>query len=413
MKHSVQLFFITSLCIAANRSVAMELETPNKNSKEKKAKILTEITCIKDPFTAHYLTENRILINGKNGCSIVDPTTNTEIKRIFDSTGWASQIALHPHKTKFALSAYHYPSNHTHPNDARQKITIYNTQTYEVEHTIDWDHATTESMCFSPLDDTLAVCESDINVILYNYKKNTTTIINVPEAKNESQTHGNYYSPIFAFHPTQPFICLAWQTAYIHDLTTSTNKAMTKTSEYHTFCEYSSDGSFIALGTNYKINCIKPDQLPHFTAATRIYSNFDAKNDLDAFFGMAIHPNGNVLVTLARSTYRASNIFDLLQYWDINTKKCIATKNLRLISRDYSSPISISSSGNTLLIVMNNTCFEFKIPFKVIYQDITKKEFPFLLFLLKNYTNSCTDVEIPQDIYLVMRNTLLETYKRR
>jgi hypothetical protein len=101
-----------------------------------------------------------------------------------------------------------------------------------------------------------------------------------------------------------------------------------------------------------------------------------------------------------------------LQYWDINTNRCIATQNVRFIPRDYRSPISFCPSGAKLLIVMNNMCLEFKVPFKVLYKEMTKKRFSYLLLLLKNYTRSCADIEMPQELNLCIAKILLKLYKR-
>src|SRR5260221_5200673 len=99
MKHSIQLFLTTSLCIATNVSIAMELETPKTQSKNS-----TEITCIKTPQYAQYIHNGHVVIAGEDGCSIIDPKTNTEIKKL--CTLQSEQIAIHPNQTLFALLHY-------------------------------------------------------------------------------------------------------------------------------------------------------------------------------------------------------------------------------------------------------------------------------------------------------------------
>jgi WD40 repeat protein len=411
MKHSVQLFLATSFCITANISIAMNLESALLDlleQKEKKAKILTEITCIKEPYAALYLTENRILINGRNQCSIVDSTTNKEIKRIFDGNIWSSNIAVHPHKTKFALSAYHYSANNEKQTDrAQQKITIYNAQTYEIESIIGWNYATTSSMRFSPLNDTIAVCQSSVDVILHNYTTNTTTTINVPEARHEHLQGYDDHSPIFSFHPTEPLMCLAWKTVYIHDLTTSTRKTVSKAPRYHNFCEYNPDGSFIAMGTSAEVNCIKPDHIPHFTAIPQKYTYFEGARP-DEFLGMTMHPNGNIIMILSRT----SKGFYTANYYDMRTSECITKIPVSLKIPCYKTYLSFSPSGKKLLMVAFDQCAELKVPFKVLYKNITKKQLSYLLFLLKNIDLKPDTVEIPHDVIQYMAKTVHEIYKR-
>ncbi len=67
-----------------------------------KKEIITEIAAIQRPRFAQYLTEDRVVITGENGCSIVNPMTNKEIKKI--STIGCFHLSINPHKTKIALS---------------------------------------------------------------------------------------------------------------------------------------------------------------------------------------------------------------------------------------------------------------------------------------------------------------------
>lgn len=403
-----KLLFTITLCVATTTSIAMELEKPKE-----KSNILAEITCIDNPLQAHYLTENRILINARNGCSIVDSSTNKEIKRIFDvQHGWASCIAVHPHKTKFALAACHFQSNPINIKDTQQKITIYNAKTYDIEHTINWDTidgTTIERILFSPLEDAIATSgNGNIEVILYNYSTKNITHINVPEAKHEHYQYNEPRDPIVAFHPTQPLMCLAWKTVYIHDLTTSTRKGIVNTLQYHDFCEYSPDGSFIAMGTTDEISCIKPDHIPHFTVIPQKYTYFEGARS-DQFFGMAMHPNGNIIMILSRTAQG----FLTANYYDIKTSECITKIRLSLKIPLYYTCLSFSPSRKKLLMVAVDRCAELKVPFKVFYKNITKKQLSYLLFLIKNYTSQCDAIEMPQDINILITKTLLELYKRQ
>src|SRR5437762_1004669 len=97
MKHYLYFFIATCLCITTI-SIAMEEELP----KEEKSNILAEITAIKKPRHVQYLTNNRVIIAGKGGCSIIDPTTNKKIKEISNIS--THHLATHPNKKLFALT---------------------------------------------------------------------------------------------------------------------------------------------------------------------------------------------------------------------------------------------------------------------------------------------------------------------
>jgi WD40 repeat protein len=413
MKHSIKLIFTTSLCITSIVSVAMELELPKeKQNKEKTAKILRAITCIKEPHSASYLTENTFLASGKQQCCIVDSTTNKTIKEIFKRTIGSLPIAVHPNKTKFALAAYHRPPNITHENNIEcpQQITIYNAQTYEIEHTIEWDlDSYIAFMRFSPLNDTLAICEgAHFDVSMYNYKTNTNSIIHIPEAATE---YIGRNMPLISFHPTQALICLAWNTVYIHDLEKPTTKTMAIAHSLHpyTWCEYSPDGSrFATVTRNDKINIIKPAPMPYWELEKEQYESYHYIDNPDTI-GMTMHPHGKVLMVLLKPNFHRSQGFYTLEYWDINTFEHITTQLLSAHVLNRQIPC-FSPSGSKLLILKDNAYFELKVPFKVLYKDIRKKTLLYLLFALKNYAHDGTT--IPHELTQLIAKTVHETYKR-
>ncbi len=370
-------FLITASCTAMENTA--QITKPN---------ILAELTCIKEPFNALYLAENRILINGRDHCSVVDPTTNKEIKRIFDHNGWSSKISVHPNRTKFAFSGYYGARD-----NEQQKITIYNTKTYEIEHTINCDGATINSLLFSPSDDTIAANEYGVVVTLYNYKTNKTTIIDIKEAARE---RGDY-EPIFSFHPTQPLICLAWKNIYIHNLKTSETTAKYGGSAYHSFCEHSPDGSFIAEGTNSKIIIMKHNQ------DTGIIDVI--KQDFVSYFDkIAFHPNNKILITL-------SNPGGFLNYWDVSTFQHITTMIPICSINSWAPSLSFSPNGTKLLLVLDGKCMVLEVPFDVLYRPSAKQKALFAYWLLKNYRIDQHNILLDEIAQLIMY-TLLETYKR-
>jgi len=372
-----------------------------------KPKILARLTCIHHPLNALYLTEDKILINGRHQCSIVDPTTNKEITKIGSNYyDVQSCISVHPNKTKFAFAIYHFAHNDTQPNESHHKITIYDTQTNKVEHTIYWDYPYINSLQFSQLDDTIAVTgHKSGDVKIYNYTTKQLTSITVEEALIEYRSmHYGDITPIISLHPTQPLINIAWKNIYIHNLETSIRTPISCGHVQHCFCEYSPDGSFIVKHTPHShMSIIQPNQNAFLTVISE-------QNENSYFKTMAIHPNNKVLMTLSRKNGEFGH--HIIKYWDINnTSKPIAIiAPLNNQSYVYSSP-SFSPSGKKLLIILNGTCYEFKVPFKVMYKNITKKELLYRLFVLKNYLEQ-SDLEIPEDIKKLLTHTFHEICKR-
>lgn len=68
---------------------------------EKEQPLIKEITAIKNPRQAFFLTNNQAVINGESGCSIVDLSTHKEVKKISADT-W-QHLNVRPNKTTLAL----------------------------------------------------------------------------------------------------------------------------------------------------------------------------------------------------------------------------------------------------------------------------------------------------------------------
>jgi hypothetical protein len=379
-----------------------------EEAKLTKPKILAKLTRIQQPHQALYLTENKILINDIYQCSIVDPTTNKEITKIGNNFyNSQSCISVHPNRTKFAFAMYHHAYNDTQPNESHQKITIYDAQTCQVEHTAHLDCSYIYSLHFSQLDDTIAITSGKSgDVKIYNYKTKQLSSITVKEAEKEYHSHYgginyNDMTPIISLHPMQPLISIAWQNIYLHNLETSIRTPISCGHVQHCFCKYSPDGSFIVKHTPHShMSIIRPNQ----NAPLTIISEQDENS---CFTTMAIHPNNKVLVTLSRKNVEFWH--HIIKYWDINnTSKPIATIAL-LNNESFQPSPSFSPNGRKLLVIMKEKCFEFKVPFKVIYKDITKKGLLYRLCVLKNYMDT---LEIPEDIKNLLTYTFHEICKR-
>ena len=387
MARRLNLLFTAYLLIATTCN-AMENNTIAKPT------ILMELTCIKESRKALYFAENRVLINGDKQCSIVDPNTNKEIKRIFNNNIYSSCISVHPNKTKFAFSA-HYPPE----RGDNQKITIYDAITGTPEHTIHWDGCSVTSLLFSLLDDTIAIGSHSTDVTLYNYQTNKATRIYIAEAHAEHLKGYDVHRPIISLHPTQPLMCLAWKNIYIHNLETSVTIKKPGSSYYQEFCEYSPDGSFIARGDTAQIIIMKPNLLLHGNVTAQ-------QARISSFYNMAIHPNSKVLITL-------STPGGIVQYWNIETCKLISEiSSLSSSGESYqsSSSLSFSPNGTKLLLVLYGKCAIFAVPFEVIYQSDTKQNLLYFLLFLKNHLHE-QDV-LPHDIIQLLMQNLIEAFKR-
>lgn len=391
MKFPLYFFLTIHLVTATTTSIAMELQSPKK---EKTPNILTEITYVRNPRQALYLTESEILINGEE-CGIVN-LSQKKCTKTFNSYGeYPIWIAVHPNKTKFALASL------------GNKITIYNAQTYKTERTI---NPRGESLLFSPLDDIIAINDNyTVTVIsLYTSKTEINTI--TTETFNTIKFQDNNRTSIISFHPTQPLMCIARASVYIYNpKELSIKRTITSEPTYPSFCTYSPDGSYIARGNSSKIIIDNEDNDSHKTI--HVQREKDANEYNSYFTHMAIHPNNKTLIT---TTCHRSTKPHTLTYWDVNTAQPIATMDLPFIIYNQnclSSTPSFSPSGKKLLIVVKDyknkaKCFELEVPFEVI----ARATFPYLWFLLKNI-KTCDD-ETPQDIKLLIANILLKTYKR-
>ena len=87
----------------------MEKEKPN----------LQEITAIKNPRQAFFLTNNHAVINGESGCSIVDVSPNKKVKKISEDV-WECLSAIHfSEQNRIINMAFH-------PNSAYIAIILEN-----------------------------------------------------------------------------------------------------------------------------------------------------------------------------------------------------------------------------------------------------------------------------------------------
>lgn len=333
------------------------------------ARIIAEITTSDFCRSAFYLQEDQIFINSSSKCSFINPNTKQEI--IFlKNNGVPSCIAVHPNGKKIAVSSYHLPQYD-------QKLTVYtDAPNSSSKKTILSCPFTIKTLQFNPLDDTIAINSSDAtDVTIYNYQTNNCYNIAIQKTHSIKNSLYDQQKPIITFHPTKPFLCLAWEKLYIHDLTSATTKIKAHGSLcYHKFCQYSPDGSFIIRGTGTEIILTKPSHKSHKSVAV-------IQNRENYFDNIAIHPQNNVLLTLSKPD-------GTLRYWDTNTsKQIIAMNSLSDTNKSLhaSSSLSFSPNGTKLLIVLYGKCIIVPVPFEVLYKNITKEKSIATYYVLQEY----------------------------
>lgn len=368
MKHYIY-FLITAHVLFAATCIAMET----------KPHILAEITCIKKPQRALFLTNDRVVINGRNGCSIINVITNEEIIKIIDTEAY--HIDVHPNKKKLAVSH-------------NKTITIYDAETGIPEWTnTDLQSPSILSSIFNPLKSTILLRHTHRNEVFpgiskYNYITNKKSVIGYDDQRSTS--------PSLSFHPTKKEFCLAYNPGMIMILHSKKEPFLydISTRPDHRFCNYSPDGSLLAIGNSHSLNI--------FTVHADHYQReqLEEKKEYD-YSEIAFHPNSSVLATLSGSGNK-------LRYWDSHTGQLITKIKLYPFA---TMSLSFSPDGQKLIIALSNKCIIVSTPFEVMYQLDTKQRFPYLLFLLKNL-NCGQSNELPRDLTPQLKYNLLEIFKR-
>jgi len=401
---------LTISFVFTTTTIAMELP------REENPKTLARITTIKNPKYAQYLTNDRVIIADGHRWSIINPNTSKEIKKISDLE--PHHLAIHPNRKKFAL---------THKNT----VNVYDTENHIItwSKTIGNENNFITSATFSPHDATIFLVHHSYDgyhkIKKYNYEHDNI--------KNKSPNYTTL--PFIAFNPIQKEMCVHHRVKglisfYEPDIVISPDEK--GTIDFYTCqqnCQYSPDGSYIvAKQGNYKIyiinlqGIIKPFKMYieddieytrdlHKDNVTCIKHFMFNSENIEA---MLFHSN-SVLATLVTEEIRKElNIFhrSILHYWDIQTQKLISST---LLANFELHPYDLSFSPDTtkVIVILGDACVILPVPFEVMYKNITKETFSYLLFLLKNYTASCEGIEMPQDINLLIAKILLETHKRQ
>ena len=404
MKNNLHFLIIHSL-IATFASTAMENELDLKEYNFfEKPKIISEITVIKEPWQAEYLAEDRILVNGGDGCCIINPITNEKIKRI---DILAPHFAIHPTTKKIAFAGKN-SAIYSNSGDLETRIQSYPTEAIK-------------KLAFNPLYGRILLEHGVFtsNITEYNYEtctEITTTgkishiafhpIQEIIYTCSQNQKNINVYnSAAFSFfsqnlidtiplsHCSNPnnILCSPHGTLIAVE---DKNKAV--------YIIESNDG--IHTVDRIKLPTIKNKQLCIMNPITDTPTII--KLDRNPWRCMQFHPNSAVLATVM-SLYINSEPHQIVFYWNALTQQLITTTPPFPSHNNYN--ITFSLNGTKIIVVLADKCIILPVPFEVIYNATEK--LPYLYwFLLKE----CLDQHnVPKDIQKIIALYLLETKFKR
>ena len=339
-------------------------------------KIIREITVVEEPSIARYLTKDRAVIAGKNGCSIVNPITNEEVIKMSDKR---AHVSLRSDKKKVALFR-------------NKTVKIYDTNTGDQEWVTRGSN-NIGSATFSPLENTIfLVCHKYNNDVRYH----KSVIIKHNYVTNECTEiyKGTFLYENIALHPTQNIMCAGNEQREIflyqlNDLKSPSKKEKLK-GPLPQYYQYSHDGSFImASGVfdTYIIDSNLSHLQPYFKSENMVHKTI-------------LNQNSTIFARLVRSQQEKIEFY-VIEYWDIATQKCIykAKVEKKELWAPFDRDLSFSFDETELMIVAENKCLIVPVHF-----NVNKKKAVFCLWILKNYQSN--NPEIPSDIVEYIVNTL-------
>ncbi len=379
----------------------------------KKPNIISEISIIKKPLQAEYLSKNRIIILGIDECCIINPKTHEITKKIETQS---LNFAIDPIQKLIAFTG--------------TNVAIYNKSGDFKTSIKPKNQYPITKLAFGPLQDSILL-EQDTgsnwrNSKSYNYKTKTIN------ACMSDISH-------VAYHPTHNFYyksgdgCSDNNEIEIYNLTTLNKTGAIDFSSQSSISSIlcSPNGKLLAVEKENKIiyiinrskvsanGCTTCDAqrrnyiiLPIITKPFSInLTTFIEPNNNDEPVIMLFHPNSAVLTTTT-SLYIDHNLHHIVFYWDVKTKELITTMPplpLPTGNRYDNKNIAFSPDGTKLITVLPDKCLILSVPFEVLY-DATKKLPHLYWFLLKN---RCNQHNIPKDVQKIIALYLLELKFKR
>ncbi|HSC25283.1 MAG TPA: WD40 repeat domain-containing protein [Candidatus Babeliales bacterium] len=371
-----QLFF-TMICL----SVTTLFNAMNNLSNLKGTE---EITLVKDPWCAKYITNNSIVISGANGCALVNTKTK-EANNIGDVYNYARNVILVPllqNNAERIIVSYN------------KIATIYNTQTGLEEGSIG-GKKTIRSLAY----------DSNSNTIFLSYGEKEGGVITKYNFSTKDKTETSIDCQCcqsISMHPKKQILCIADRCANIFLYKSDTLKEIKKIivedgNSIFDFCQYSSDGSRIVAGNSKKLFIINPDIVP------LVDSCLQAKKH-EYYQRIAFHPNNSTLAILSSiGSYKPSlgyvYVEQIVRYWDIKTQKFIDEESA--LDSEYGYDLSFSPNGLEIIIVLEGKCIRMPVSFAI------KEKYIYISFLLHQIAKQ---ENLIKDIVHYCSNILLKTF---
>jgi hypothetical protein len=380
MKHNLTICIAAQiLFIGANSCSAMN-STPT---------IYSQLTAIKKPHEAIYLTNELIAVRSNNGCSIIDREANKEYIKITNK--YCQHLTAHPKRPLLAIAC-------------NKNLKIFNYETKEkIWSTIHNNHIT--SSIFNPHDTIITIRNDTVERINEVTEHNYIT--------KQKRSYPLLFCPI-AYHPTAKTTLSQYDSQINFSPHPITNKYETLQLNISPVdCQYNPNGSIIATHDSNQICLIEIPSSP--SQYLEILKYLNRINNVYSYDTIKFYPRGSVLATLSRNDqFRVEIPKYVLAYWDVEQQEIINETPVYIkedILNYHLSAISFTPNGKEIIVTAYRQHIIFPVPFEVIYQKDTRENFSYLLFLLKNLKPDQA-IDIPQDITKLLAHILLQAHKR-
>jgi hypothetical protein len=347
------------------------------NAMESQQNLCTEITAAKHPRQAIFITDHQAIINGEDGCSIVDLQKNKEVKKISDCK-W-QHLALHPNKTKIAL----YNTD---------ELKIFDTQTGNEE----WKRNNLEIK---------SIVFDNQNVIFLVQDHNYIKKIDYQETQFTDLRHYGIYTGLYS--PKNIYFMLTAEFLGTAISVLDNNHSL----DFKKYIKITADSNFFKCSPNGSLLTIGNSQTLRLLDVSDDYKTCGFLNwSKIGFKVLQFHPNS---LYITRLVHKETGIY--LVYHNKKGHPTAGTlipinESKKKSPESDSASISFAPNGKNALVTLYNQCISVPVPFEIIYQDDAKKKAISAYWALKNYKTNTYD--IPQEINQHLLYSLLETLKR-
>ena len=355
--------------------------------------ITRELPALEKKRYISFLTNEEIIVQGKETWDIIDSKTNKTVTTL-DNMPDPAKLEIHPNQKIFMIFG-------------KDKIKIYDTKTKK---------QIKEHVCFPEIrsvqfnlwiNDTIYIMTKGYNgykgqhLLNYNYSK-------------ESDITPCFYtlSHKFCVHPFQSSLCYLTQ-RFLWQSHNKDNLISLPFLPSDLF--YSPDGSFIIARDSLDIISIDSSTLNIYKHLTR--TSF---NEFNEFFENAKMYSNDLLAVLSsfdnKLRIRFYNITDSFSesksphsMFNVPLQPIAQTKEIKIekIEKINSYMLSFSPNGKQCMMGFHDKALLFDLPFEIIYYPEAKKSLTHFLFVLKNY-----EIQLPIEVINLIVQNSLKTYKR-